>query len=70
MHEEQTIPWWKDAIGYQIYPKSFQDTNHDGIGDLNGIRQRLPYLKELGIDFIWLNPNYASPNVDNACAWY
>lgn len=65
MYEEQTIPWWKNAIGYQIYPKSFQDTNHDGIGDLNGIRQRLPYLKELGIDFVWLNPIYASPNVDN-----
>ncbi|WP_206912052.1 alpha-glucosidase [Enterococcus sp. DIV0840] len=57
--------WWKNAIGYQIYPRSFKDSNHDGIGDLNGIRQKLPYLKELGIDFIWINPIYASPNVDN-----
>ncbi|WP_086314524.1 alpha-glucosidase [Enterococcus sp. 7F3_DIV0205] len=57
--------WWKEAVGYQIYPRSFKDSNHDGIGDLNGIRQKLPYLKELGIDFIWINPIYASPNVDN-----
>lgn len=57
--------WWKNAVGYQIYPRSFKDSNHDGIGDLNGIRQKLPYLKELGIDFIWINPIYASPNVDN-----
>lgn len=57
--------WWKNAVGYQIYPRSFKDSNNDGIGDLNGIRQKLPYLKELGIDFIWLNPVYASPNVDN-----
>lgn len=58
-------PWWQSAIGYQIYPRSFQDTNHDGIGDLQGIIKRLPYLKWLGIDFIWLNPIYTSPNVDN-----
>ncbi|MGG5342231.1 alpha-glucosidase [Enterococcus sp. AZ192] len=57
--------WWKNAVGYQIYPRSFKDSNHDGIGDLNGIRQKLPYLKELGIDFIWINPIYASPNADN-----
>ncbi|WP_430602611.1 alpha-glucosidase [Enterococcus sp. DIV0724b] len=57
--------WWKNAVGYQIYPRSFKDSNHDGIGDLNGIRQKLPYLKELGVDFIWINPIYASPNVDN-----
>lgn len=57
--------WWKNAVGYQIYPRSFKDSNHDGIGDLNGIREKLPYLKELGIDFIWLNPIYDSPNVDN-----
>lgn len=57
--------WWQSAIGYQIYPRSFQDTNHDGIGDLQGIIKRLPYLKWLGIDFIWLNPIYTSPNVDN-----
>ncbi|ALS02617.1 glucohydrolase [Enterococcus silesiacus] len=57
--------WWKNAVGYQIYPRSFKDSNHDGIGDLNGIREKLPYLKELGINFIWINPIYASPNVDN-----
>ncbi|MBL1226337.1 glycoside hydrolase family 13 protein [Enterococcus sp. BWR-S5] len=57
--------WWKEAVGYQIYPRSFKDSNNDGIGDLNGIREKLPYLKELGIDFIWINPVYESPNVDN-----
>lgn len=57
--------WWKNAVGYQIYPRSFQDSNHDGIGDLNGIREKLAYLKELGIDFIWINPVNESPNVDN-----
>ncbi|MGC6768457.1 glycoside hydrolase family 13 protein [Enterococcus sp. LJL51] len=57
--------WWKEAVGYQIYPRSFKDSNNDGIGDLNGIREKLPYLKKLGIDFIWLNPVYQSPNVDN-----
>ena len=63
--DTKNIAWWQQAIGYQIYPRSFYDSNDDGIGDLNGIRQKLPYLKELGIDFIWLNPIYASPNVDN-----
>lgn len=57
--------WWKNAVGYQIYPRSFMDSNDDGIGDLKGIQAKLPYLKELGIDFIWLNPVYQSPNVDN-----
>lgn len=57
--------WWKEAVGYQIYPRSFMDSNNDGIGDLNGIRMKLDYLKELGIDFIWINPVYDSPNVDN-----
>lgn len=57
--------WWKNAIGYQIYPRSFKDSNGDGIGDLQGIIEKLPYLKDLGIDFIWLNPIYQSPNVDN-----
>ncbi len=65
MMTQTTPPWWQSAIGYQIYPRSFQDTNHDGIGDLQGIIKRLPYLKWLGIDFIWLNPIYTSPNVDN-----
>ncbi|WP_348920202.1 glycoside hydrolase family 13 protein [Enterococcus rotai] len=57
--------WWKEAVGYQIYPASFMDTNSDGIGDLNGIRSKLDYLKELGIGFIWITPIYESPNVDN-----
>ncbi len=56
---------WQNAIIYQIYPKSFQDSNGDGIGDLNGIRQRIPYLKNLGITAVWLNPIYLSPGVDN-----
>lgn len=54
--------WWKNAVGYQIYPRSFMDSNDDGIGDLKGIQAKLTYLKELGIDFIWLNPIYKSPN--------
>ena len=57
--------WWKSAVFYQIYPKSFQDTNADGIGDLRGIISRLDYLKTLGIDGIWLSPVCASPQVDN-----
>ena len=56
--------WWKNAVIYQIYPRSFQDSNGDGIGDLNGITQRLDYLKELGVDAIWLTPVYPSPQVD------
>lgn len=57
--------WWKEAIVYQIYPRSFMDSNGDGIGDINGITQRLEYLQELGIDVIWLSPVYQSPNDDN-----
>ena len=57
--------WWKEAVGYQIYPKSFKDTNGDGIGDIKGIVEKLPYLKELGIDFIWICPFYPSPMKDN-----
>lgn len=57
--------WWKDAVIYQVYPKSFNDTNHDGIGDLKGIEEKLPYLKELGIDAIWISPVYLSPQIDN-----
>lgn len=57
--------WYDQAIIYQIYPKSFQDSNSDGIGDLNGIRKRIPYLKELGINAVWLNPIFVSPQVDN-----
>lgn len=65
MSNKKHTEWWKKSVVYQVYPKSFQDSNGDGYGDLNGIRQRLPYLKELGIDVIWLNPIYASPQVDN-----
>ena len=57
--------WWKTAVFYQIYPKSFQDTDGDGIGDLKGIISRLDYLEKLGIDGIWLSPVFASPQVDN-----
>ena len=57
--------WWEKAVFYQIYPKSFQDTNADGIGDLRGIISRLDYLQELGIDGIWMSPVCASPQVDN-----
>lgn len=60
-----TTKWWQSAIGYQIYPRSFQDSNADGIGDIPGITSRLPFLKWLGVDFIWLNPIYQSPNIDN-----
>lgn len=62
---EKTREWWKDSLVYQIYPRSFQDSNGDGIGDLNGIRNRLSYLKDLGVDVIWLSPVYRSPNDDN-----
>jgi alpha-glucosidase len=61
---EKTDPWWKHALIYEIYPRSFQDSNGDGIGDLNGITQRLDYLKTLGVDAIWLSPIYPSPQID------
>ena len=57
--------WWHSSVVYQIYPRSFNDSNGDGIGDINGIREKLDYLKELGIDVIWLSPVYKSPNEDN-----
>ena len=57
--------WYDHAIIYQIYPKSFQDSNGDGLGDLNGIRKRIPYLKNLGVNAVWLNPVFVSPQVDN-----
>ena len=57
--------WWKESVVYQIYPRRFMDSNGDGIGDLNGITEKLDYLKELGIDVIWLSPVYQSPNDDN-----
>ena len=57
--------WWKSSVVYQVYPQSFNDTNNDGVGDLKGITEKLPYLSKLGIDVIWLNPIYESPLVDN-----
>ena len=63
MEEKRT--WWKEAVVYQIYPRSFADSNGDGIGDINGIIAHLNYLKNLGIDVIWLSPIYKSPNYDN-----
>ena len=57
--------WWHSSVVYQIYPRSFNDSNGDGIGDINGNREKLDYLKELGIDVIWLSPVYKSPNDDN-----
>ena len=57
--------WWHDSIVYQIYPRSYMDSNNDGIGDLRGIISKLSYLKDLGIDVIWISPVYKSPNVDN-----
>ena len=57
--------WWKEAVVYQIYTKSFYDSNGDGIGDLRGIVQKLDYIQKLGATVIWLNPIYQSPDVDN-----
>ncbi|MGL5279339.1 MAG: glycoside hydrolase family 13 protein [Cetobacterium sp.] len=57
--------WWKELVGYQIYPRSFKDSNGDGVGDLKGIIEKLDYLKDLGIDLIWVSPFFKSPNDDN-----
>ena len=65
MSNGQKRTWWKEAVIYQIYPRSFADSNGDGIGDLGGIIEHLPYLQELGVDVIWLSPVYKSPNDDN-----
>ena len=59
------MAWWKDAVIYQIYPRSFQDSNGDGIGDIPGIISRLDHIRDLGADAIWLSPVYCSPNADN-----
>ena len=59
-----TLAWWQAAAVYQVYVRSFQDTSGDGIGDLNGVRQRLDYLSDLGVDVLWLSPVHPSPNVD------
>lgn len=63
--EDANSKWWKDAVVYQIYPRSFMDSNGDGIGDIRGIISRLDYLKDLGVDVLWLSPVYRSPNDDN-----
>ena len=63
--KQSEIEWWKKSVVYQIYPRSFNDSNGDGIGDIQGIIQKLDYLNELGIDVIWLSPIYDSPNDDN-----
>ena len=57
--------WFKDAIIYQIYPRSFKDSNNDGIGDIKGIIEKLDYLKDLGVNCVWLSPVYESPMDDN-----
>ena len=57
--------WWQEPVVYQIYPRSFNDSNGDGIGDLPGITEKIPYLAKLGIQVLWLSPIYASPNDDN-----
>ena len=59
------MEWWKKSVVYQIYVKSFQDSNNDGVGDLQGIISRLDYLKTLGVDVLWLTPIFKSPNDDN-----
>src|SRR5215216_2397956 len=56
--------WWRSAVVYEIYVRSFADANGDGVGDLPGIRSRLPYLRDLGVDAVWLNPFYPSPQAD------
>src|SRR5579862_7779418 len=60
-----TPMWWKEAVVYQVYPRSFKDSNGDGIGDIPGITSKLDYLQQLGVNVIWLSPHYDSPNADN-----
>ena len=64
LHQNENVAWWKDAVIYQIYPRSFYDANGDGVGDLAGIREKADYLSHLGVDAIWLSPIYESPNAD------
>jgi len=63
--QQGAIPWWQSAVVYQVYPRSFADSNGDGVGDLNGITRHLDYLKRLGVTVVWLSPHFDSPNVDN-----
>lgn len=60
-----TAPWWRSAVIYQVYIRSFADGNGDGVGDIAGLRSRLPYLKSLGVDAVWINPWYKSPMADH-----
>jgi len=62
---DATTQWWKSAVVYQVYPRSFQDSDGDGVGDIRGILDRLDHLERLGIDVIWLSPIYRSPQADN-----
>ena len=66
--------WWQSAVIYQVYPRSFQDSNGDGIGDIPGIIAKLDYLKDLGVDIVWLSPVYRSPLADQCndeqCAFF
>src|SRR3954453_6146461 len=62
---EALSPWWRDGVVYQIYVRSFADASADGVGDLPGVRQHLPYLAELGVDALWLTPFYLSPMADH-----
>lgn len=65
VHNVSNNKWWKSAVIYQIYPRSFADSNNDGIGDLQGMISKLDYLENLGINAIWLSPVYKSPQDDN-----
>ena len=65
MAESRHSGWWRSAVIYQVYLRSFQDSDGDGVGDLDGVRGRLPYLRSLGVDGIWLNPFYPSPQHDH-----
>ncbi|HKQ09559.1 MAG TPA: alpha-amylase family glycosyl hydrolase, partial [Rhizomicrobium sp.] len=62
--ENSAVPWWRGAVIYQIYPRSFYDSNNDGIGDLAGITAKLDYVASLGVDAIWLSPFFTSPMKD------
>ena len=62
--QQTSDPWWKHALFYEVYPRSYQDSNGDGVGDLKGITQRLPYLQKLGVDAVWIAPMYPSPQID------